>query len=88
LILNLFSFKVEIKVDLLKLKFVFPHNYFQILRQFFLKSFYLEKIKVRTILVQSACLASCDCIVVQFACLASWGTTTTESLWWVLGGGG
>jgi hypothetical protein len=84
LILNFFRLKIEVKVDLLKLtlKLVIPHNYFQILGQKNSKSFYLENIKVWTILVQSACLASCDCVVVQFACLASWGTKTTDSLWW------
>jgi hypothetical protein len=81
-LLRAFDFEFKVKVDLLKLtlKLVFPHNYFQILRQKKSKSFYQENIKVRTILVQSSCLASCECIVVQSACLASWGTTTTDSL--------
>jgi hypothetical protein len=49
LILNFFRLKVNVKVDLLKLrlKLVFPHNYFQILRQKHSTSFYLENIKVR-----------------------------------------
>jgi hypothetical protein len=48
LILIFFRLKVKLKVDLLKLTLtlVFPHNYFQILRQNS-KSFYLENIKVR-----------------------------------------
>ena len=76
LILNFFRLKVKLKVDLLKLmlKLTFPHNYFQIPRQKKSKSFYLENIKVWTILVQFACLASCECIVVQSECLASWGS--------------
>ena len=49
LILNFFRLKVKVKVDLLKLtlKLVFPHNYFQILRQKYSKSLYLENVKVR-----------------------------------------
>jgi hypothetical protein len=41
--------KVKVKVDLLKLrlKLVFPHHYFQILRQTYSKSLYLENVKVR-----------------------------------------
>ena len=49
LILNFFRLKVKVKVDLLKLtlKLGFPHNYFQILRQKYSKSLYLENVKVR-----------------------------------------
>jgi hypothetical protein len=49
LILNLFRLKVKVKVDLSKLmlKLTFPPNHFQILRQKYSKSFYLENIKVR-----------------------------------------
>jgi hypothetical protein len=49
LIFNFFRLKVKVKVDLLKLtlKLVFPHNYFQILRQKYSKSLSLENVKVR-----------------------------------------
>ena len=49
LILNFVRPKVEVKVGLLKLtlKLILPYNYFQILRQIFFKSFYLENLKVR-----------------------------------------
>jgi hypothetical protein len=49
LILNIFHLKVKVKVDLLKLKlkFIFPPKYFQVLRQKKSKSFYVENIKVR-----------------------------------------
>ena len=49
LILNFFRLKFKVNVDLLKLtlKLVFPHDYFQILRQKYSKSLYLENVKVR-----------------------------------------
>ena len=45
LILNFFKFKVDLLE--LTLKLILPPNYFQILRQKYSKSYYLENIKVR-----------------------------------------